>query len=187
MTFVFSQVLPISGWHQFHARSHPICPIVVGGNATAHLGHVFVMSYRQSPHDHWFRLVSTSSHDSPKPVDLRWQPSDMAWTSTPRRLRHGGPASPTLVQQLRLGSVCIPTSRSASVLASMASSHLVGRGPTRQGRGWFECFVPLEDVASGGHFPRCHLAVAAARQPDVAAAAREPLIGAMAFGPNEAW
>lgn len=98
VTFVFSQVLPISGWHQFHARSHPICPIVVGGNATAHLGHVFVMSYHQSPHGHEFRLVSTSSHDSPKAVDLRWQPSDMAWTSTPRRLRHGGPASPTLAQ-----------------------------------------------------------------------------------------
>lgn len=45
----FSHILPVLGWHQFHARSHPISPIVVGGNATSHLVHVFVMNY-QRPH-----------------------------------------------------------------------------------------------------------------------------------------
>lgn len=41
--FSFSHIQPILGWHQFHARSHPISPIVVSGNATSYLGHVFVI------------------------------------------------------------------------------------------------------------------------------------------------
>lgn len=63
--FSFSHILPVLGWHQFHTRSHPISPIVVGGNATSHLGHVFVINPHQSHFHYGFRLVSSSSHDSP--------------------------------------------------------------------------------------------------------------------------
>lgn len=73
----FSPILPKSGWHQFHARSHPISPHRRRRKCHNAPGARVRDQSSPSPPRYEFRLVSASSHDSTKPS--KWGGSLLTW------------------------------------------------------------------------------------------------------------
>ncbi|KAH8771652.1 hypothetical protein F5883DRAFT_43782 [Diaporthe sp. PMI_573] len=105
LLLLFSHILPVLGWHQFHAKSHPNSATVVGGNATSHLEHAFAINHHHL-HPAMSFVWSLPRRMIHQASNLRWQPTDMAWTSTPSRLRHG-PSSTNIDPMIHTGVVCL--------------------------------------------------------------------------------
>lgn len=177
--FLFSHILPISGWHQFHARSHPNCATVIGGNATSHLGHAFAINHRQPqpplPHPATSFVWSLSRRMIHQASNLRWQSTDMAWTSTPSRLRHG-PSSSNTDPMIHPMVVCLyralPLTRRPFYPPPVEGSHH-DRGDMIQ------VFRPLV------MFWRTAVILESPSQPG-GPAARDPWLGAWCFRPDMA-